>query len=127
MATVKPFKGLRPPKAIVQDLACLPYDVMNSAEATQMAEGKENSLLHITRAEIDCPAGTDVHSEAVYEKSVSNFKLFQEKGWLVQDAEPKYYIYAQTMNGKTQYGIVGSALCEDYENGIIYEKDVKTL
>jgi len=124
MATVKPFKGLRPPKEIVEDLACLPYDVMNSEEAAKMAEGKENSLLHITRAEIDCPPGTGIHSETVYEKAVENFKKFQEKGWLVQDAEPKFYIYAQTMDGRTQYGIVGGASCEDYQKGIIKKHEL---
>ncbi len=124
MAIIKPFKGLRPPQNISQDLACLPYDVMNSQEAAQMAEGKDCSLLHITRAEIDCPAGTDIHSEEVYEKSVSNFKAFQEKGWLVQDDEAKYYIYAQTMDGRTQYGIVGAAACEDYANGIIKKHEL---
>nr|WP_321410053.1 DUF1015 family protein [uncultured Carboxylicivirga sp.] len=124
MAIVKPFKGLRPPQNIAQDLACLPYDVMNSEEAARMAEGKDCSLLHITRAEIDCPDGTDIHSEEVYEKSVSNFKVFQEKGWLVQDDEAKYYIYAQTMDGRTQYGIVGAAACEDYANGIIKKHEL---
>lgn len=124
MAIVKPFKGLRPPKSISQDLACLPYDVMNSEEAAAMAEGKDCSLLHITRAEIDCPAGTDIHSEEVYEKSVSNFKAFQEKGWLVQDEDAKYYIYAQTMEGRTQYGIVGAASCQDYANGIIKKHEL---
>jgi uncharacterized protein (DUF1015 family) len=124
MATVKPFKGLRPPKTIAKDLACLPYDVMNSTEAAQMAKGKENSLLHITRAEIDCPEGTDIHSEEVYKKAVENFNAFQQKGWLTQEAQAKFYIYAQTMNHKTQYGIVGCALCEDYENGIIKKHEL---
>lgn len=89
MAIVKPFKGLRPPKGIVSDLACLPYDVMNSEEAAKMAEGKECSLLHITRAEIDCPPGTDIHSETVYNKAVENFAAFQQKGWLIEDDEPR--------------------------------------
>jgi uncharacterized protein (DUF1015 family) len=124
MAVVKPFKGLRPPQAIASDLACLPYDVMNSTEAAQMAEGKACSLLHITRAEIDCPAGTDVHSEVVYLKSVENFELFQENDWLIQDEEARYYIYAQTMNGRTQYGIVGAASCEDYNKGIIKKHEL---
>jgi uncharacterized protein (DUF1015 family) len=124
MAILKPFKGLRPSKNRVKDLACLPYDVMNSIEAAQMAQGKDNSLLHITRAEIDCPEGTDIHSAEVYEKSVSNFKKFQEKGWLTQDTEAKYYIYAQTMNGKTQYGIVANASCDDYNNGIIKKHEL---
>jgi len=124
MAIVKPFKGLRPPREIVKDLASLPYDVMNSEEAAQMAEGKENSLLHITRAEIDCPEGTDIHSDTVYNKAVENFKKFQEKGWLVQEDKPKFYIYAQTMDGKTQYGLVGAAACEDYNKGIIKKHEL---
>jgi uncharacterized protein (DUF1015 family) len=97
---------------------------MNSEEAAQMAEGKDCSLLHITRAEIDCPAGTDVHSEEVYEKSVSNFNLWQEKGWLKQDEEAKFYIYAQTMDGRTQYGIVANAACEDYKTGVIKKHEL---
>jgi len=124
MAVIKPFKGLRPPREIVADLACLPYDVMNSEEAARMAEGKENSLLHITRAEIDCPPGTDIHSEEVYLKSVENFKKFRQKEWLTQDADPKYYIYAQTMNGRTQYGIVGAASCADYHKGVIKKHEL---
>jgi len=124
MAIVKPFKGLRPPQAIASDLACLPYDVMNSNEAAQMAEGKACSLLHITRAEIDCPTGTDVHSETVYRKSVENFRKFQKEGWLNQDKEAKFYLYAQTMNGRTQYGIVGAASCDDYNKGIIKKHEL---
>jgi uncharacterized protein (DUF1015 family) len=124
MATVKPFKGLRPPKQIVEELACLPYDVMNSEEAAQMAKGKEKSLLRITRAEIECPGVEDIHSETVYNKALENFRAFREKGWLVQDDEPKYYIYAQTMNGRTQYGIVGGASCADYENGLIKKHEL---
>jgi uncharacterized protein (DUF1015 family) len=124
MAKVKAFKGLRPPGEIVRDLACLPYDVMNSEEAAKMAEGKENSLLHITRAEIDCPVGTDIHSETVYHKAVENFEDFQKKGWLTEDEEACFYIYAQTMNGRTQYGIVGVASCEDYHKGIIKKHEL---
>lgn len=124
MAIVKPFKGVRPPKNIVEKLASLPYDVMNSEEAAKMAEGKPESLLHITRAEIDCPAGTDIHSDTVYNKAVENFNKFQEKGYLAQDDEARFYIYAQTMNGKTQYGIVGCAACEDYTNGIIKKHEL---
>jgi uncharacterized protein (DUF1015 family) len=125
MAIVKPFKGLRTPnQEVCEELACLPYDVMNSEEAAQMAAGKPKSLLHVTRAEIDCPAGTDIHSEEVYNKSVENFKMFQDKGWLVQDPEAKFYIYAQTMEGRTQYGIVGCAACEDYMNGVIKKHEL---
>ncbi len=124
MAIIKPFKGLRPAQQIVEDLACLPYDVMNSEEAAKMAEGKPVSLLRVTKAEIECPEVDDIHSEVVYNKAVENFKNFQEKGWLKQDAEAKYYIYAQTMNGRTQYGIVGAAACADYENGIIKKHEL---
>lgn len=124
MVTVKPFKGLRPPRNIADKVACLPYDVMNSAEAAQMAEGKECSLLHITRAEIDCAAGTDIHSETVYNKAVENFTKAQEQGWLVEDKTPCFYVYAQTMDGRTQYGIVGAAACADYKNGIIKKHEL---
>ena len=124
MAIIKPFKGLRPPKEIVKELACLPYDVMNSEEATQMAEGKPTSLLRITRAEIEFEKGTDSHDEKVYLHAKSNFEDFQNKKFLVQDSEGKYYIYAQTMNNKTQYGIVGAASCEDYLNGIIKKHEL---
>jgi uncharacterized protein (DUF1015 family) len=124
MAVVKPFRGLRPPRAIVKDLACLPYDVMNSKEAGKMAKGKECSLLHITRSEIDFPPDVDTHSEEVYKKSVENFSKWQKKGWLVQDKTPAYYIYAQTMKGRTQYGIVGCASVDDYLNGIIKKHEL---
>ncbi|MCX6325278.1 MAG: DUF1015 family protein [Bacteroidia bacterium] len=124
MAVVKPFRGLRPPRAIAKDLACLPYDVMNTEEATRMAKGKECSLLHITRSEIDLPAETDTHSEEVYNKSVENFGKWQKKGWLVQDEKPRFYIYAQTMKGSTQYGIVGCASVDDYLNGVIKKHEL---
>jgi uncharacterized protein (DUF1015 family) len=124
MAVVKPFKGLRPPKHLVENVSCLPYDVMNSAEAAQMAKGKKESLLHVTRAEIDLPAGTDIHSSVVYEKAVENFEKMQKEGWLVQDKEAKFYIYAQTMEGRTQYGIVGCAFYEDYYNGVILKHEL---
>lgn len=124
MAIIKPFKGLRPPKEIAARLACLPYDVMNSEEAAQMAQGKPESLLHITRAEIDCPEGTDIHSETVYNKAVENLNAFKEKGWLQTDSDAKYYIYAQTMDGRTQYGIVGGASCDDYNQGVIKKHEL---
>ena len=124
MAVVKPFRGLRPPSSIVKDLACLPYDVMNTEEARKMAKGKDCSLLHITRSEIDFPADTDSHSEEVYNKSVENFGKWQKNGWLVQDEKPGFYIYAQTMKGRTQYGIVGCASVDDYLNGIIKKHEL---
>jgi uncharacterized protein (DUF1015 family) len=124
MAVVKPFRGLRPPRAIVRDLACLPYDVMNAEEARQMAKGKECSLLHITRSEIDFTADVDTHSDAVYEKSVQNFSKWQKNGWLVQDKKPGFYIYAQTMKGRTQYGIVGCASIDDYLNDTIKKHEL---
>jgi uncharacterized protein (DUF1015 family) len=124
MAVVKPFRGLRPPRALAKDLACLPYDVMNTDEARAMAKGKECSLLHITRSEIDLPADVDSHSDQVYNKSVENFRIWQQKGWLVQDEKPRFYIYAQTMKGRTQYGIVGCASVDDYLNGIIKKHEL---
>jgi len=124
MAVVKPFRGLRPPREVAKDLACLPYDVMNTAEALEMSKGKECSLLHITRAEIDLPPDTDTHSEIVYKKSAENFSLWQKKGWLVQDQTPSFYIYAQTMSGRTQYGIVGCASVDDYLKGVIKKHEL---
>jgi uncharacterized protein (DUF1015 family) len=124
MAVIKPFRGLRPPRALAKDLACLPYDVMNTDEARKMAKGKECSLLHITRSEIDLPADIDTHSDQVYNKSVENFGKWQKKSWLVQDKSPHFYIYAQTMKGRTQYGIVGCASVDDYLNGIIKKHEL---
>ena len=124
MAVVKPFRGLRPPRALAKDLACLPYDVMNTDEARKMAKGKECSLLHITRSEIDLTPDIDTHSDLVYNKSVENFGKWQKKGWLVQDETPHFYIYAQTMKGRTQYGIVGCASVDDYLNGIIKKHEL---
>ena len=124
MAVVKPFRGLRPPCAIAKDLACLPYDVMNTAEALKMAKGKECSLLHVTRSEIDLPADTDTHSEEVYNTSVENFSKWQKNGWLVKDKKPGFYIYAQTMKGRTQYGIAGCASVDDYLNGVIKKHEL---
>jgi uncharacterized protein (DUF1015 family) len=124
MAIVKPFKGVRPPKSIVENLACLPYDVMNSEEAASMAAGKACSLLHITRSEIDCEPGIDIHSEVVYNKAVDNYNHFKKEGWLKGDSQAKFYIYAQTMDGRTQYGIVGAAACQDYVDGIIKKHEL---
>lgn len=124
MVVVRPFRGLRPPKELVEKVTCLPYDVMNSQEAAQMAAGKKESLLHVTKAEIDLPAGTDVHSNLVYEKAVENFKNMQAQGWLREDEEAKYYIYAQTMDGRTQYGIVGCAWYKDYFDGKIKKHEL---
>ncbi len=124
MAIVKPFKGLRPPVEIVKQLASRPYDVLNSEEARIEAKGNPMSLLHITKAEIDLPQGTDEHSQAVYDKVVENFKTFQDKGWLVQDNEEKYYVYAQTMEGRTQYGIMGCAHIDDYFNNNIKKHEL---
>jgi uncharacterized protein (DUF1015 family) len=124
MALLKAFRGLRPPKEIVKDLASRPYDVLNSAEARIEAKGNPWSLLHIIKPEIDLPCGVDCHAEVVYDKAKENFDLFRKKGWLVQDAAEYLYIYAQTMNGKTQYGLVGCAAVEDYMNGIIKKHEL---
>lgn len=124
MAIVKSFKGLRPPQNIVKQLASRPYDVLNSDEARIEAQGNPYSLLHITKAEIDFPAGTDEHSKEVYDKVVENFSAFKNNGWLVQDTEPKLYVYAQTMEGRTQYGIVGCTHIDDYFNGNIKKHEL---
>ena len=119
MAKVKPFKGLRPPKELIEVVASRPYDVLSSEEARAEAEGNEKSLYHIIKPEIDFAPGTDEHAPEVYEKAVENFHAFQEKGWLVQDGKENYYVYAQTMNGRTQYGLVVAANVEDYHTGVI--------
>jgi uncharacterized protein (DUF1015 family) len=124
MAILKAFKGLRPPQAIVQALASRPYDVLNSKEARKEAEGNEVSLLHITKPEIDLPESLDEHDDQVYAKAKSNFEKFQKNNWLIQDEKECLYIYAQTMNGRTQYGLVGSAGVEDYMNGIIKKHEL---
>ena len=124
MARIKPFKGLRPPKNLVEQVASRPYDVLNSEEARKEAEGNEKSLYHIIKPEIDFEAGTDEHDERVYTKAVENFDKFKKNGWLVQYAEERYYIYAQTMNGHTQYGLVVCTHMEDYLNGIIKKHEL---
>ncbi len=124
MAVIKPFKGIRPPQHLVTKVASRPYDVLNSDEARAEAEGNEMSLYHIIRPEIDFPVGTDEHEERVYNKAAENFRLFREKGWLVQDQEENYYVYAQSMNGKTQYGLVVCAYVEDYMNGVIKKHEL---
>jgi len=124
MAVLKAFKGLRPPKDIAKDLASRPYDVLNSEEAREEAMGNEYSLLHIIKPEIDLTPGIDVHSQPVYNKAADNFRRFQENGWLIQDEDEYLYIYAQTMNGKTQYGLVGCAAVDDYMNEIIKKHEL---
>ena len=124
MAIVKPFKGIRPPKEYVEQVESRPYDVLNSEEARKEAEGNEKSLYHIIKPEIDFPVGTDEHDPRVYAKAAENFQKFQNKGWLVQDKKENYYIYAQTMNGKTQYGLVVCAYVDDYLNGVIKKHEL---
>lgn len=124
MAILKAFKGFRPPVNLVKKIAARPYDVLNSAEARVEAEGNPYSLLHITKPEIDFPAGTDEHDEKVYLKARENFEKFIENKWLIQDAKACLYIYAQTMNGRTQYGLVGCAGVEDYMSGIIKKHEL---
>lgn len=124
MAIVKPFRGVRPPKEYVAQVASKPYDVLNSEEARTEAAGNEKSLYHIIKPEIDFEPGTDEHDPKVYEKAVENFRKFQENGWLVQDSKPCYYIYAQTMDGRTQYGFVVAASVDDYMNGRIKKHEL---
>jgi len=124
MAILKAFKGLRPPVGIVKELASRPYDVLNSKEAREEAKGNDYSLLHIIKPEIDLAEGIDEHLPEVYDKALSNLEKFRKNGWLVQDDQDYLYIYAQTMNGKRQYGIVGCAGVEDYMNGIIRKHEL---
>ncbi|MDE6808924.1 MAG: DUF1015 domain-containing protein [Muribaculaceae bacterium] len=116
MAKVKPFRGVRPPKDMITEVASRPYDVLNSEEARKEADGNPKSLYHIIKPEIDFEPGTDEHDPKVYDKAVENFNAFQQNGWLVQDDKEHYYIYAQTMDGRTQYGIVVAANVDDYMN-----------
>ena len=116
MAIIKPFKGIRPPKNLVEKVASRPYDVLNSEEARIEAEGNPMSLYHIIKPEIDFTPGTDEHEEKVYNKAAENFAKFKAEKWLIQDETEKYYVYAQTMNGKTQYGLVVCANVDDYLN-----------
>ncbi|MBR4923954.1 MAG: DUF1015 domain-containing protein [Bacteroidaceae bacterium] len=124
MAVIKPFKGIRPPQALVEQVASRPYDVLNSAEARAEAGDNEKSLYHIIKPEINFPEGTDEHDPCVYESAAQHFQMFQDKGWLVQDEKENYYVYAQTMNGKTQYGLVVGAYVPDYMNGIIKKHEL---
>lgn len=121
---VKPFRGIRPPREIVKDVASRPYDVLNSDEARKEAEGNEKSLYRIIKPEIDFPTGKDEHDADVYDKALENFKLFCDNGWLVEDEKEHYYVYAQTMNGKTQYGLVVGASVEDYMTGKIKKHEL---
>lgn len=124
MAKVKPFKGVRPPRQFVTDVASRPYDVLDSKEARKEAEGNPKSLYHIIKPEIDFGPDVDEHDPQVYGKAVENFRLFQDNGWLVQDQEDHYYIYAQTMDGRTQYGIVVAAWVNDYMEGRIKKHEL---
>ena len=124
MAVVKPFKGVRPPKEFVERVESRPYDVLNSEEAREEAGDNEMSLYHIIKPEIDFSPETSEYDPKVYEQAAANFKKFQEKGWLVQDSDEQYYIYAQTMNGKTQYGLVVGAYVDDYMTGVIKKHEL---
>lgn len=122
MVMIKPFKGIRPPKELAKEVASRPYDVLNSEEAK--AEAGEKSLLHIIKPEIDFTPIADEHSQQAYDKAVENFKKWKERGWLVQDPEEHYYIYAQTMDGRTQYGLVACCHFEDYLSGKIKKHEL---
>ncbi|ETD21788.1 MULTISPECIES: DUF1015 domain-containing protein [Prevotellaceae] len=124
MATIKPFRGLRPPKDLVERVESRPYDVLNSEEARKEAGSNEMSLYHIIKPEINFPVGTSEYDPRVYESAAEQFQKFQDKGWLVQDEKELYYIYAQTMNGKTQYGLVVGAYVNDYLTGVIKKHEL---
>ena len=124
MAIVKPFQGIRPPKELVEKVQSRPYDVLNSEEAKAEAAGNEMSLYHIIKPEIDFDPIAEETDPRVYAKAAENFKKFQDKGWLKRDSKEQYYIYAQTMNGKTQYGLVVCAYVEDYLKGNIKKHEL---
>ncbi len=124
MAIIKPFKGVRPPKALAEKVSSRPYDVLNSDEAREEAEGNPMSLYHIIKPEINFEPGTDEHDPKVYPEARRQFELFQKNGWLVQDEKENYYVYAQTMNGKTQYGLCVGAYAGDYETGVIKKHEL---
>ena len=124
MAIVKPFKGVRPPKQYVEAVESRPYDVLDSEEARAEAGDNEKSLYHIIKPEINFPVGTSEYDPKVYESAAAHFKKFQDEGWLVQDIDDNYYLYAQTMKGKTQYGLVVCAAVEDYLNGVIKKHEL---
>ncbi len=121
---VKPFRGIRPPKELAKQVSSRPYDVLNSEEARSEAAGNPMSLYHIIKPEINFPAGTDEHDERVYQSAVEHFAEFRKNGWLVQDSKENYYVYAQTMNGRTQYGLVVAAWVEDYMEGRIKKHEL---
>ncbi len=124
MAIIKPFRGIRPPRELVEQVESRPYDVLDSEEARREAGDNEKSLYHIIKPEIDFPKGTSEYDPRVYEKAAENFRKFQERRWLVQDADEHYYVYAQTMNGKTQYGLVVGAFVDDYISGHIKKHEL---
>ena len=124
MAIIKPFRGVRPPKELVEKVESRPYDVLDSEEARAEAGDNEMSLYHIIKPEINFEPGTSEYDPKVYESAAEHFKMFQDKGWLVQDEKEQYYIYAQTMNGHTQYGLVIGAYVEDYMNGVIKKHEL---
>lgn len=124
MAKIKPFKALRPPKDIVSLVASRPYDVLDSEEARAEAGNNPMSLYHIIKPEIDFPRGVSEYDARVYQKAAENFRKFQDEGWLVQDEQEMYYIYAQTMRGRTQYGLVVAASVEDYVSGHIKKHEL---
>ncbi len=124
MPKVKPFRGLRPPKNLVEQVESRPYDVLDSEEARAEAGNNEKSLYHIIKPEINFPEGTSEYDPRVYDSAAEQFEKFQKNGWLLQDEQENYYLYAQTMNGKTQYGIVLCAHVDDYMNGNIKKHEL---
>lgn len=124
MPRVKPFRGVRPPQSLVEEVESRPYDVLDSDEARVEAGNNEKSLYHIIKPEINFPEGTSEYDPRVYESGADQFKKFQQEGWLVQDNDENYYLYAQTMNGKTQYGIVLCCHVDDYMNNVIKKHEL---
>jgi len=124
MSILKPFKAFRPKPEQAKDIASRPYDVLNSDEAREEVKGNDLSFLHVVKPEIDLPKGIDEHSDEVYNKGKENLMKLISEGTLVQDEQPCYYVYAQTMGARTQYGLVGCASVKDYMNGIIKKHEL---
>ena len=124
MAVIKPFKGFRPPAEFVKDVASRPYDVLNSKEARQEVQGNPHSFLHVVKPEVDLDESIDIHSDQVYLKAKENLDQLIADGFFVQDEKDMFYVYAQTMFGKTQYGLVGCASVDDYMNEVIKKHEL---
>jgi len=123
MSQIRRFRSLRPPRAIAPEVASVPYDVIDTAEARALAAGKPRSFLHVVRPEIDLPEGTDLHEDAVYAKGAENLERFQREGWLVEDPEPGILVYRLVRDGHAQVGVVACCSVDEYDAGLIVKHE----